>query len=362
MDELWEGNPPPSAATALRVHIARLRQVLELERDRNAPSTRLPASRSGYVLRVEPDELDAERFERLVLLAREAIASGDPARAVPQLTEALDLWRGNALADIADLSAARAEIARLDELRAVAFEELANARLTLGEHALAVDVARSAIVRYPLREQLTSTLMLALYRSGRQTDALQAYAVLVERLSELGLEPSRELRQAEADVLLQSTSLDARGARALPPAARPRTPIGRFVGRRSELTSLLQAVESGGADAPRLILVAGEAGIGKTTLIEQFCTRASREASRLISGTARPTRPPATSRSSRSSADSSKRPPSKTAPRSPPSWASSSRTSSNPDATPTRVPTGRSTGCSKRSRRRCGSSARRRGS
>src|SRR5262245_12223352 len=83
IDELWEGNPPPSSATALRVHIGRLRQVLELERDRNAPSTRLPASRNGYVLRVEPDELDAERFERLVLLAHEAIASGDPARAVP---------------------------------------------------------------------------------------------------------------------------------------------------------------------------------------------------------------------------------------------------------------------------------------
>jgi DNA-binding SARP family transcriptional activator len=284
VEELWEGCPPPSAATALRVHIGKLRQVLELDRGRNAPSTRLPASRNGYVLRVEPDELDAERFERLVLLAREAIASGDPARAVPQLTEALDLWRGEALIDIADLSAARAEVARLDELRAVAFEELANARLTLGEHALAVDVARSAIARYPLREQLTSILMLALYRNGRQADALQAYAVLVERLMELGLEPSRELRQLEADVLLQRASLDARGEGGATPTARSRTPIGRFVGRRSELSSLMQAVESDTSVAPRLILVAGEAGIGKTTLIEKFRARAEQTGVQTVVG------------------------------------------------------------------------------
>jgi DNA-binding SARP family transcriptional activator len=274
VDELWEGSPPPSAATALRVHVRRLRQVLEIDRDRNEPSTRLPLSRNGYVLRVETDELDAERFERLVLLAREANASGDPARAVPQLTEALDLWRGDALIDIADLSAARAEIARLDELRAVAFEELADARLTLGEHAMVVDLARSAIARYPLREQLTSTLMLALYRSGRQAEALQACADSVERLAELGLTPSRDLRRLEGDILLQSTSLDARARRAIPATVRSRAPIGRFVGRRHELSSLIQAVESGDPEGPRLMLVAGEAGVGKTTLIEEFCAHA----------------------------------------------------------------------------------------
>lgn len=275
VDELWQGNPPPSAATALRVHIGRLRQVLELDRHRHAPSTRLPAGRNGYVLRIEPDELDAQRFERLVLLAREVSASGDPERAVPQLTAALDLWRGEALHDIADLPTARAEIARLDDLRGIAFEDLADARLMLGEHALVVDLARAALVRYPLRERLTASLMLALYRSGRQAEALQAYAYLAHRLdSELGVAPSHELRRIEEAVLLQRPSLDAGARRAGPPTPLGRGPIGRFVGRRTELSSLLHAVESSREKGIRLIVVAGEAGIGKTTLLEEFCTRA----------------------------------------------------------------------------------------
>src|SRR4029079_2710999 len=127
IEELWQGNPPPSAAAARRVPIGRIRPVLELDRSPSAPSTRLPYGPHGYVLRVEPDELDAERFERLVLLAREAVVGGDPADAVPQLTQALDLWRGPALADVRDIAAARGEIARLDDLRAIDIEELADA-------------------------------------------------------------------------------------------------------------------------------------------------------------------------------------------------------------------------------------------
>ena len=119
----------------------------------NAPSGRLPAGPHGYLLRVEPDELDMQRFERLVVLAREADAHGDPAAAVPCLTEALDLWRGPALADARDLSATRSEVARLEELRVVAIEELAEVRLALGEHALAVDSLTAAIKEHPLRER-----------------------------------------------------------------------------------------------------------------------------------------------------------------------------------------------------------------
>ena len=133
------------------------------------------------MLRVEPDELDAERFERLVLLAREAIVGGDPACAVPQLTQALDLWRGPALADVRDIAAAGAEIARLDDLRAIAIEELADARLALGEHTLAVDLVTAALDEFPLRERLTASLMLGLYRGGRQAEALRAYAQLARR-------------------------------------------------------------------------------------------------------------------------------------------------------------------------------------
>src|SRR6185295_8858708 len=101
-------------------------EAAEIDRAPNSPSARLPASRHGYVLRIEPDELDAQHFERLLLLARDSIDGGDPATAVPLLTQALDLWRGGALADAAELTAARGEILRLDNLRAMAIEELAD--------------------------------------------------------------------------------------------------------------------------------------------------------------------------------------------------------------------------------------------
>lgn len=281
VDELWRNHPPPSAATALRVHIGRLRQALEPGRNTNSPSARLPAVPHGYLLRIEPDELDAQHFERLVLLAREAIAAGDPAGAVPQLTHALDLWRGSALSDIEDIAAARGEIARLEDLRAVAIEELADARLALGEHALVVDLVGVALTQFPLRERLTASLMLALYRSGRQAEALHAYAELARRLDdELGLAPSPELRQLEEDVLLHRPSLHARSVRAAPqPMPIMRRPIGRFIGRRIEVSRLLDAYDAANAGTANLILVSGAAGVGKTTLTEEFCARTERRGS-----------------------------------------------------------------------------------
>jgi len=285
VDELWEGNPPPSASTALRVHIRRLREALELDRAPNSPSARLPASPQGYVLRIEPDELDAQHFERLVLLARDAIDGGNPVRAVPLLTQALDLWRGEALADIAELAAARSEVARLDDLRAVAIEELADARLELGEHALVVDLVRSALMCYPLRERLTASLMLALYRSRRQAEALQTYSDLARRLdAELGVAPTPALRRLEEDVLLQRPNLDGRAARIAPSASHTRTPIGRFVGRRAEVGEMLDTLDGAADGTSRLVLVRGEAGIGKTTLIEEFCARAERAGARPLVG------------------------------------------------------------------------------
>jgi DNA-binding SARP family transcriptional activator len=276
IEELWQGAPPPSAATALRVHVGRLRQVLELDRNPTAPSTRLPAGPHGYLLRIEPDELDAQHFERLVVLAREAVASGNPATAVPHLTRALDLWRGPAFADIRDTAAARAEIARLDDLRAVAIEELADARLALGEHTLAVDLVTAALDQFPLRERLTASLMLGLYRGGRQAEALRAYTQLARRLDEdLGLTPSPALRRLEEDVLLQRAGLDFVPVRTpSPPVTQVRTPIARFIGRRAEVATLLDGLHASRTDASHLILVAGAAGIGKTTLTEEFRARA----------------------------------------------------------------------------------------
>ena len=239
IEELWEGEPPPSAATALRVYIAKLRRVLEPDRGATIPSGRLPAGPNGYLLRVEPDELDAQRFERLVVLGRDANAVGDMRSAVALLTQALDLWHGPALVDVRDLSAARAEIARLDELRVEATEALADARLGCGEHAFVVDVLSAIVEQYPLRESLTKQLMMALYRCGRASEALRAFAQLASRLDEqLGVHPSAELRKLEEQILLQDPVLDFPAPRG--PAITPRPSRVRFIGRRRELGRLLE--------------------------------------------------------------------------------------------------------------------------
>jgi len=274
IDELWQGDPPPSAATALRVHVRHLRQVLDVDREPSAASVRLPATPYGYLLSVQPDELDASRFERLVALARDAITVGDPRNAVVQLAEALSLWRGPALADVGDLAAVHATIARLDDLRAAATEDLAETHLALGEHGLVVDLVSAAVEQYPLRERLTASLMRALYRCGRQADALRAYADLARRLDDaVGMPPSHTLRQLEEDVLLQRPSLAFAPTRTPPRAVHTQSPVVRFIGRRHELGRLLDAFASAAQEPARLILVTGEAGIGKTTLIQEFCAR-----------------------------------------------------------------------------------------
>lgn len=273
IEELWDGVPPPSAATALRVHVRRVRQVLELPRTANAPSSRLPAGPHGYLLRIEPDELDVQRFERLLVLAREADANGDPAAAVPRLTEALDLWRGAALADARDLSATRSEVARLEELRIVAIEELADVRLALGEHALVIDSLTAAIKDHPFRERLTEDLMRALYRSGRQAEALRAFAELERRLDEeLAIAPSPRLRRLEEDVLLQRTNLDFVVPRAPAHTIPPRSWSGvRFIGRRPELRRLDELYRDAIRGQRRSALVVGPGGIGKSALVEELC-------------------------------------------------------------------------------------------
>jgi DNA-binding SARP family transcriptional activator len=278
IEDLWEGEPPPSAASALRVHLGHLRAVLEPDRNPSTPSFRLPAGPHGYLVRLEPEELDTDRFERRILAACQARADGYPAQAIPQLTEALDLWRGEALTDVRDLSAARTNILRLEELHAVAFGELAEARLALGEHALVVDVLSSAVQQYPLREKLTSCLMLALYRTDRAADALRVYSTLAQRLDdELGVPPSKALRKLEEDVLLQRSNLDYV----------PHTTVGsaslllhrpaiRMVGRHEELKNLVAVFEQPADERPSMQIVTGPAGFGKTTLINEFCARIER--------------------------------------------------------------------------------------
>ena len=197
IDELWEDDPPETARTALQVHVSQLRKVLGRERI----VTQVP----GYLVRVEPDELDLERFERML----SGIEHGDSARAAETLREALALWRGLPLGNL-DGSFASAERARLEERHVLALEQRIDAELALGLHAELVPELEALVRENPLRERLRAQLMLALYRSGRQADALEVYRQGRRLLAdELGLEPGEELRRLEKAILEHDASLVA---------------------------------------------------------------------------------------------------------------------------------------------------------
>jgi DNA-binding SARP family transcriptional activator len=201
IDELWGEDFPEDAAAALRVNISRLRKALA----QDVLTTRSP----GYVIRVEPDELDLHRFERLVDEGRDLLARGLAADASQRLRDALSLWRGQPLADFAYESFAQAAIARLEEIRLSAVELRIDADLVLGRHDELVGELEALIADHPLRERLRAYLMTALYRSGRQAEALDAYQNARRALvDELGIEPSPALQELERAILRQDRSLD----------------------------------------------------------------------------------------------------------------------------------------------------------
>ena len=192
--ELWGEDSPPGAANALQAAISRLRRVL--------PAGRLTTTGPGYMLRVFPAELDVAQFEQLLFEGRDALAAGAVAEALQLLDQAMTLWRGPPLADFRYEPFAQAEIARLEELQLACLEERNEANLALGSAgALTAELGRM-VTDYPLRERLRGQLMLALYRSGRQAEALEAYRQFRSTLTEeLGLEPSSALRELHAAIL-----------------------------------------------------------------------------------------------------------------------------------------------------------------
>lgn len=197
IDELWPEAPPPSAAKIVQVHVSRLRRAL----DGAAEGILLTRGR-GYELRVAPDQLDLHRFQTLLEEGRAAIGAGDPESAAETLRRALDLWRGPPLADFAYDSFAQQEIARLEELRLAAIEERIEADLAVGRHDAVVQELEQLVARHPLRERARGQLMLALYRSGRQAEALDVYRDGRRTLADqLGLEPSPTLQQLERAIL-----------------------------------------------------------------------------------------------------------------------------------------------------------------
>ena len=213
--------PRPSRSSG---YVSQLRKALGGRRARGEAEHVLVTRSPGYLLRVEPDELDAERFERVVEDGRRALGAGNPQLATRTLLEALSLWRGPALADFTHDSFAQNEIARLEEARVSALEERIEADLALGRHAELVGELESLVAVHPLRERLRGQLMLALYRSGRQAEALAAYQAARRQLDEeLGLEPNESLQRLERAILVH----DQRSIRLL--ARRPRRSTGTGV-------------------------------------------------------------------------------------------------------------------------------------
>ena len=214
IDELWGEVSTPNAGHRLETHISRLRKTLEL-------NGQLVSGGGGYALEVDPMLIDAHRFERLLEEGRREAAAGQTAEAVRTLREALSLWRGGALADLAYEPFARSEVERLEELRVAAIEERVDLDLALGRHRDVVAGLDALTAKHPLRERLRAQLMLALYRSGRQPEALEVYQEFRRRLSEeLGLEPGPAIQQLELSILNREPALDL-AARDAPSDASP---------------------------------------------------------------------------------------------------------------------------------------------
>jgi YVTN family beta-propeller protein len=253
IDALWGDAPPATAAKVLQNHVSQLRRALE---DREG--LRLQTRGRGYLLAVEDGELDLDRFERLVDEGSGALASDRPADAARSLREALALWRGPPLADVAYEEFAQAEIARLEERHLAALEQRIDADLALGRHSDLVAELEGLVAEHPLRERMRAQLMVALYRCGRQADALETYGdgrrVLLDKL---GVEPGPALRELQAAILRQAPELGPTPHSWPRPARPPR--------RRIALLGLGGVLLAGAAVAAGL-LAAGERGEGRARL------------------------------------------------------------------------------------------------
>ena len=245
IEDVWDGQPPATAGKTLQKYVSELRRIL--------PADMLRTAGGGYVLELQADQIDSRRFERLV-------ATGDYAGG-------LALWRGDLLADLADLSFVAPERARLEELRLFAIESRIEAQLGSGHHAATIGPLTELVDEHPMRERLTSLLMLALYRSGRQVEALRVFERHRQFLTdEIGVEPAGELRQLEAAILRHDPALDGE-----PPPTSGRRPAGNmattmssFIGREHELAAVATAIGDN-----RLVTLTGPGGIGKTRLAQE---------------------------------------------------------------------------------------------
>ncbi|NHZ73796.1 MAG: hypothetical protein GWP16_04940, partial [Nitrospirae bacterium] len=264
LEDLWPTGPPRGGARSLHVHISRLRRVLEVPGCDAVIVTRAP----GYVLEVNPDAIDAMKFERLWRDARANLET-NPRHASAILRRALGLWRGSALADFTYEPFAEAEIRRLEEIHLVAVEDLIETELALGNYGDITGRLEKLTIEHPLRERLWGHLMVALYQGGRQVDALQVFQEARNTIIEAaGMEPSQELQDLEERILLHDATL-------LPPETAPGfrldlpLRLSSFVGRWKDQATVRRLL-----DENRLVTVTGVGGVGKTS----FAIETAREA------------------------------------------------------------------------------------
>jgi len=277
VDAVWGPEAPPTAAGLIHTYVAHLRKILEPARIRGAPGRVLASAGPGYVLRLAAGQLDMQIAEQQLDRARGARVAGDLSTCAAALDTALALWHGTPLAGIPG-PLASIERDRLAELRLAALENRAETLLGLNQAAEVIGELSALAARYPFRERLAGLLMRALYRSGRQAEALAAYQRVRRRLvDELGVEPGPELQQLHNDILNsrelvgmaepgQAAADGTTPPRQLPPAVR------HFTGRRSELAALAiltrEAARAGGTVV--ISAIGGAAGVGKTALAVHF--------------------------------------------------------------------------------------------
>lgn len=290
IDAVWGDEVGPKRARAvLHVHVANLRKVLEPHRRGDARPERLLTRAPGYVLRVSPDELDLLAFDALAKAGQEALALGRYTDAAGKLREALALWRGPPLADVTERPFFKAAIVRLEESRFAVLEDRIEADLRLGRHGELVGELESLVGELPFRERLCGQLMMSLYRSGRQAEALRAYratrTVLVETL---GIEPSPALAELDRAILRQDPELDAPAPRSpprpgLPPPLQSPSDVA-FVGRQSELELLRRCWKQAATGSRRAVVIGGAPGIGKTRLATEIALVAHAENATVLYG------------------------------------------------------------------------------
>ncbi|MFD4671400.1 BTAD domain-containing putative transcriptional regulator [Lentzea sp. NPDC058450] len=262
VEALWGAVSPPDAHRTVRSYVSRLRRALAVER-------LIVTHRAGYVLRLEPHLVDARRFERLVEAGRDALAAGRAANAAEQLSLALTMWRGDAYGEFAATPVLRTEAARLEGVRLGAVEDRVDADLATGAGVTLVEELAELTERHPGRERLWGQLMTALYRAGRQAEALQSYlrarAVLIDRF---GLDPSPRLAEIHQQVLDNDARLFGVPVVAQHDPARDDLPgdVPDFAGRDAEL-ALLETARAAGRHAVVIEAIDGMAGVGKTTLV-----------------------------------------------------------------------------------------------